>query len=336
MNPSVSRREALLGIGGLGVAGALTLAGGQSAAFGRQTSASAGSATPQQGAGFYRFRLGDVECFSIGDSQGRLPAFPLWGENAGEAAVNAALKARAVPPGLMLMHFNVLVIRVGGETWLVDAGNGPSGDRPGQLLTHLATLGIKPEAVTGVILSHLHGDHFAGLFTADNRLTFPNARYLLNKLERDFWTTPDLSKTNLPEAFKKNMTEGAGKALAALTASKKLEIIQGDMKVSGGLSVRHTGGHTPGHQTVVVEGGGQRLDMIVDAVHHFVLSFRNPDWHAQFDVDAKQGAAVRRATLQRLASDGTLVMGYHTPWPGLGNVLPDGDGFAWQPAQWEW
>jgi hypothetical protein len=55
-----------------------------------------------------------------------------------------------------------------------------------------------------------------------------------------------------------------------------------------------------------------------------------------FDYDAKEGARARREVLSRVASDESLVMCYHTPWPGVGRVIREGDGFAWMPMVWEW
>jgi glyoxylase-like metal-dependent hydrolase (beta-lactamase superfamily II) len=333
----LTRRHALLGLGA--AAGSLALGSRGSAAGSPAAQPGMPSTPPQNGSGFYRFKVGDVQCYSIGDSQARLPSYPLWGENASQEAVEAALRAAALPPAEpMLMHFNVLYFKIGSEHWLVDAGNGPSEGNPGQLLRHLATLGVKPEDINGIVLSHLHGDHFAGLFTKDEKLAFPNAKYFLNKTERDFWSgpAPDLSKSNLNADWKKSGIAAAAKTIAALQASGKLEIVDDGAKLSTGLFVRQTGGHTPGHQTLVIDSGGQKFEMLVDAVHHYVLSFRHPEWHVHFDFDAKEGARIRRSVMQRVAADQSLVMCYHTPWPGVGRVKPRDDAFEWLPVPWEW
>ena len=335
----VRRREALFGLGAL-AASAAFMRGGAAAvqpAGDKAVMQTKPAEKPQQGAGFYRFKVGEVECYSIGDSQARMDPFPLWGENASEEAVAAALRASALPAKQNLMHFNVLLMKTGNETWLVDAGNGPARAEPGMLMKHLGTLGVKAEDVSGIVLSHLHGDHFAGLMDKDGKLVFTNAKYFLNATECEFWSrTPDLSKTNLNVDWKKGMIEGAQKTLIALEASGKLNMVDDGAKLTSGISVKKTGGHTPGHQTVVVESGGKRFEMLADAVHHYVLSFQHPEWHLHFDYDAKEGARARREVLSRVASDESLVMCYHTPWPGVGRVIREGDGFAWMPTVWEW
>lgn len=322
----------------LGVAGA-SLALTKSAiaaapAAPQQTSA----AEPQQGHGFYRFQVGTgdaaIKCYSIGDGQGQMPPFPLWGSNATQADVDNLLDSYVLPKAQVLMHFNVLCFKIGSETWLVDAGNG---GRNGKLMTHLATLGIKPADVSGIVVSHMHGDHFNGLFDEAGNLAFPNAKHFINKTEKEFWSgSPDLSKCKLPEDNKKGAIERAAKAIASLEKSGKLQVVGDGDTLTTGVTVKQTGGHTPGHQTVTLESGGDKFTMLVDAVHHYVLSFGKPDWHLAFDYDAEVGAKTRRKVLEGIASDRTLVMGYHTPWPGIGHVRARDGGFEWLPVPWSW
>ncbi|HLP82936.1 MAG TPA: MBL fold metallo-hydrolase, partial [Phycisphaerales bacterium] len=275
--------------------------------------------------------------YSIGDSQFRIDPFPLWGENAGEEAVAATLRANGLTPKQNLAHVNVLMLRIAGKVWLVDTGYGPNAQRPGELLKHLATLGVTPADVEGIILTHLHGDHTGGLTNKEGALVFPNATYFVNRIERDFWAgTPDLSKTKLADDWKKGMIAGAQQTVSLLEKTKKLQLVDDGTKVHTGLSVKLTGGHTPGHQTVIIDSAGTHFEMLADAVHHHALSFQHPEWHAMFDFDAQQGAQARRAVLDRVMNEGSLVMCYHTPWPGVGRVVRMGDAFRWTPEPWEW
>jgi glyoxylase-like metal-dependent hydrolase (beta-lactamase superfamily II) len=334
---AIGRRQALLGIGA-GV-GAIVLAAGKpgEARAQGQAAEQAEATGPQQGAGFYRFRVGDIGCFSMGDSQFRVDPYPLWGENASEESVAASLRANGLEPKQNLAHVNVLMLRAEGKVWLVDAGYGTSGPVQGQLIKHLATLGVTPTDVAGIVLTHLHGDHFGGLTSKDGSLVFPNATYFVQRVERDFWAgAPDLSKTNLAEDWKKGMIAGAQQTVATLQKTGRLQLVDDGSKLAEGVSVKLTGGHTPGHQTVVIENGGTRFEMLADSVHHHVLSFQHPEWHARFDFDAKEGARVRRAVLERVAADRSLVMCYHTPWPGVGRVVRLNDGFRWVAEPWEW
>ncbi len=300
----------------------------------------AATTDPQQGSGFYRFQVGTgenaIKCFSIGDGQGQMPPYPIWGSNATQGEVEDVLDSYVLSKSQVLMHFNVLCFKVGSETWLVDAGNGP-GQRGGKLMTHLATLGIKPADVSGIVVSHLHGDHFGGFFDGEGNLAFPNAKYFINKAEKEFWGgSPDLSKCKLPEESKKGAIERAAKTIASIEKSGKLQVVGDGDTLTTGVSVTQTGGHTPGHQTVTLESGVDKFTMLVDAVHHYVLSFGKPEWHLAFDYDAEAGAKTRRKVLEGIAADRTLVMGYHTPWPGVGHVRARDGGFEWLPVPWSW
>jgi len=301
---------------------------------------------PTQGAGFYNFKVGAgasaVDCYAIGDAQGRLPSYPLWGENSSEADVAAILTDHFVdaPPDPVLVHFNVLMFKVGSEVWLVDTGNGPrtpdaGGD--GRLMGTLERLGIMPADVAGIIITHMHGDHVDGLFTRDGQLAFPKAKIFLNKTERDFWKdNPDMSKTNLDPSWKTGMIAKSQKTLSELEKSNRLQIVGDNDELTTGVRVRKTGGHTPGHLTVEIERAGKKFVMLADAVHHFVMSFRRPEWHVRFDYDAQVGSDTRRKVLDRIASERSLVMCYHTPWPGVGHVRAREGAFDWMPVAWEW
>jgi hypothetical protein len=66
--------------------------------------------------------------------------------------------------------------------------------------------------------------------------------------------------------------------------------------------------------------------------HSSVISLAKPDWTMGFDKDAALSNATRRATLARLAKDQELVFAPHFPFPGIGRVAADGDGFQWKPG----
>ena len=54
-----------------------------------------------------------------------------------------------------------------------------------------------------------------------------------------------------------------------------------------------------------------------------------PLWEFAYDTDPKQSAQTRARALERFATDQTLILSYHFPWPGLGRVTKEGEGYGW-------
>ena len=91
-------------------------------------------------------------------------------------------------------------------------------------------------------------------------------------------------------------------------------------------------GHTPGHVGYEVVSGKQRLLDIGDMAHSSVLSLKKPSWTMGFDSDSGLAKATRRATLTQLAKDQEWVFSPHFPFPGVGHIATEGDGFRWVPG----
>jgi glyoxylase-like metal-dependent hydrolase (beta-lactamase superfamily II) len=93
-----------------------------------------------------------------------------------------------------------------------------------------------------------------------------------------------------------------------------------------------TPGHTVGHHVYAITFGGTTVVNTGDLAHHQVLLLRRPMWEFAYDTDPKQSAQTRARMLERLATDRHAMLSYHFPWPGLGHVAKEGEGYAWIPA----
>ncbi|MFN7375771.1 MAG: MBL fold metallo-hydrolase [bacterium] len=339
---SISRRAAL---GVLGGAGAIALTGramGLGAPGGGPAVGGVGGGEPGvENANVYRRRVGEVEVFAISDGTGLNlgSPYPLWGANTGKESVEGALGVDLLPVVDTRFYFNATFVRAGGLKILVDLGNKGNAPGSGQLVKGLNSIGVKPGDIDVVIFSHLHPDHFGGLFDGPKEaptIAFPNARYFVHKDEVDFWSHADKGsiRGQIPEAFKEGMLAGASATLKLLAG--RLEKNDSTLKLVPGLTIEPLPGHTPGHQTVRVASGDEQILIMADAVHHPSLSFRNPSMHLQFDVDPEVGAKSRLAFVQRAQAEKMLVLGYHMPFPGIGRVAKDGEGFRWVPEGWWW
>ena len=350
LNHLLASRRSVLKFGGL--AGTMSLVGGLGIASGlprRAGAAPSGTelgrenaddttpikANGGQGAGFHRFNIGEIKAIALNDGGGKLsPVHPTFAPSASAEEVKAVLEKAIVPTDHVKMYFNVLVLSIGAETILIDTGNGGA---DGGVAGNLAAAGIKPESITGIIISHAHPDHVFGLVGADDKPKFPNAKIFMNKLEHDFWTADTLNFGDLSvgEDSKRAWSKRIPEILKINKAA--VQLVAGGDKVLGGLELVHTPGHTPGHTSVLVRSGQESLMAMGDLAHNYVLMFARPDWTIGFDLDRKQAVHTRRETFDRLAADRTRVFGYHLPWPALGHVRRTGaEAFEWAMEPWGW
>jgi glyoxylase-like metal-dependent hydrolase (beta-lactamase superfamily II) len=153
-----------------------------------------------------------------------------------------------------------------------------------------------------------------GLTTAEGTLAFPNAAIHISAPE---WVA---------------MQANAGEAALVKAIGPKVAAFQpGAELIPGVVKAVEVKGHTPGHSAYEIASGGERLLYIGDAAHHFVISVAKPDWTIDYDGDPKTAQASRRALFQKAADENLRLYAGHFPYPGLGRVKAQGDGFVWVP-----
>jgi glyoxylase-like metal-dependent hydrolase (beta-lactamase superfamily II) len=192
---------------------------------------------------------------------------------------------------------------------------------PDGLLRTLARLGVRPGEVDVVLTTHLHWDH-AGGFTRrgpDGRVepTFPRARHVVQRAELEFALDPD------PRSRAGYMEDD----LLPAAEAGLLEVVEGEAEVLPGLVVRKTGGHTPGHQLIVVRASDDLACAITGDVVALRPNLRVP-WVASADLDVLR-TIEEKARLLREASEHRwlLVLGHEVEEPA-GYVDAEGD---WTP-----
>ena len=113
----------------------------------------------------YALRVGEIDVLVVSDGVLSLPGAML-GHNVDPAVRAAWLEDMFLPPDMLEWALNVVVVRSGGRTILIDAGMGvefPDLPRSGRLAQRLEAAGIDLESVTDVVLTHMHMDHVGGL-----------------------------------------------------------------------------------------------------------------------------------------------------------------------------
>lgn len=262
----------------------------------------------------YQFSVGTWHCVMIRDGQSQttaerlLPAIP-------QAELQTAAESAGVDAQALELHFNVLYVDTGTARLLVDTGSGPN-VRPevGGLFAGLQALDISTDSITAIIISHIHGDHIGGLLKPDGSPAFPNARCFISQAEWAYGIDPASER------------EQARTVLTALEAH--FTRVTGEAEVLPGVRMLPAPGHTPGHCCVQFDNGGETLLHIVDLAHNMLI-VQHPDWSPRFDLDPQLGAHSRRAFLRRAADEGLRVASFHLPYPGIGRVSRQGDGFMW-------
>ena len=218
----------------------------------------------------------------------------------------------------LTLQVNVALIRLGPELILIDAGGGHDfAPARGKLADNLEQAGIKPEAVTKVIFTHAHPDHFWGLIDPlDGASMFPKARHFLSIVERDYWRRPGV-ETGVPEAVR-GAAIGTRRRLEGL--GDRIETFTVGAEIVPGLTMLDTSGHSPGHISVLLRSGAEQLLIGGDALIEPVISFARPQWRWGPDWDQDRAISSRLRLLDMLATDNTPLLGYHLPWPGVGRV----------------
>ncbi|KQO53972.1 MULTISPECIES: MBL fold metallo-hydrolase [unclassified Methylobacterium] len=284
----------------------------------------------------YAVRIGEIDVLVVSDGVLPLPT-KMLGHNV-EAAERATwLNDMFLPPDAFDWSLNVVVVRSGGQTILIDAGLGLDPNlnlpRAGQLVRRLEAAGIDLASVTDVVLTHMHMDHVGGLLVegVKERLR-PDLRIHVAAAEVKFWEAPDFTHVDMPQGFP-DALRAAAKRFAQEYRSQ-LRLFDEEHEVAPGVVVHRTGGHTPGHSVVRLASGGDRLTFAGDAV--FTVGFEHPDWHNGFEHDPEEAARVRVRLLRELAATGEQLIATHLPFPSVGRVAVDGDAFRWVPVFWDY
>ncbi|WP_287743429.1 N-acyl homoserine lactonase family protein [Methylobacterium sp.] len=197
------------------------------------------------------------------------------------------------PHAAMPLDYFVWVVRNAARTVLVDTGFGPeaAAARGRTLLVHpaegLRALGVDPEAVRDVIITHLHYDH------AGNLAAFPNATFHLQDAEMAFATGRCMCHARLRGAFAVEDVV----AMVRHVYAGRVRFTDGDAVLFPGLSVHRVPGHTQGLQCVRVATERGAVVLASDAAHYYAnLETRNP-YSITVDVAATMESWDRLASL---------------------------------------
>lgn len=226
------------------------------------------------------------------------------------------------------LGLNCLLIRSGDQTVLVDTGVGTKPDRnmranygmrAGKLVENLALQGVRPEDVDLVILTHLHFDHAGGCTRfgrggSEPIPVFPRATHLVQRAD---WQEATVTNERTRSAYNPQ-------DFTSLELSGQLELLDGDTELLPGLWVRITGGHTAGHQCVLLESEGVRAACFGDVMptpDHLPLNYLT-----SFDLYPQESVESKRALLEEAERNNWLLVFGHGVEPVAGRLTRNDDG----------
>jgi len=223
-------------------------------------------------------------------------------------------------------------IELPNQSLLVDAGSYelppdsafriPGYQPPPGLLEQLASIGVQPDDIDHVIITHMHFDHYNGLLTTrdgDLELSFPHARHHMPRAD---WERPQLQ-----EALR-NPTSLENRLLTTLTQRGLLDRSTGDVTLSNEVQIVPAPGETLGHQVVRVQSQGHNLYCVGDLYHHPV-EVEQPEWMVHW-AHAKTNLASKQKIVQAALAENALLIATHIP--GVGRLRRTDTGVVWMAA----
>ncbi|MBA2315905.1 MAG: MBL fold metallo-hydrolase [Chloroflexi bacterium] len=228
----------------------------------------------------------------------------------------------------LLQALNCLLIETPAGRVLVETGIGDRIDEKGRSMRRyegpwvvpaLEQAGFEPGSVDVVAMSHLHFDHAGGLLAADGSRAFPRARIVAQRAE---W----------------EIALGSNPRLVASYVQPELELVrdwgaagwaEGERELLPGVSVVPTGGHSAGHQAIVVRApGAAPLAFLGD------LAMRpwsaNPRWVSAFDDFPLDSVVVKGSLFAEAADEGwTIVLSHEARHP-IGRLVRDRDRYRYE------
>lgn len=284
----------------------------------------------------YALQVGDIDVLVISD--GILPiSAHVLAHNVAPEVLDSWLEEQFLPQQVAEWPLNVLVVRSGEQTILVDAGLGMDPDlkleKAGRLVQRLEAAGIPLESITDVVVTHMHMDHIGGLtIDGTHERMRSDLRVHVSAAEVEFWKNPDFSRTVMPEGFP-DALRGSAKRFMAQYGSQ-IRTFEKEAQVAPGVTAELTGGHTPGHCIVRVASEGERLTFVGDAI--FQVGFDKPGWYNGFEHDPEEAERVRVGLLREFAATREPFVATHLPFPSIYHVAVAGDAFRAVPAVWDY
>lgn len=242
-------------------------------------------------------KLDSLTLTTIRDDEGdkRMPNSLFYGE-ADSTKVDSLSPEGSVPSSI-----SCFLVETQGKKVLFDTGNGT--ERGWMLLKRLDSIGVKPESIDFLVITHFHGDHIGGM-TEGGKPVFTRAEVYVPEAERIYWKY--MSNQN---------AKAAADAMAAY--GDKVHCFKYTDALPLGIKPLAAPGHTPGH-TVYQMG---RLLIVGDLMHGFDLQIKDLDICPSFDMDRRKAIESRKKYIDYIRKNKLVTAGMHFPGNGVKDSL---------------
>ena len=228
--------------------------------------------------------------------------------------------------GPIPLSVNAFLLKFGGKLALVDAGcSNTMGPTLGKLPDNLRAIGITPDQIDYVLLTHIHPDHSNGLATESGDAAYPNAEIIVSGEDVAHFLERDAAlETN---EFRQRGMRAAQRAFAPYR-DRTRRISGGE--IFSGISAHPQPGHTLGHTGWLVSSTNDSLLIWGDIVHIAGVQFQRPDAALTFDLDPDLARKSRQRVFDWVTSDKIRVAGAHMDLPSYGYLSRKGTGYAFE------
>jgi glyoxylase-like metal-dependent hydrolase (beta-lactamase superfamily II) len=219
--------------------------------------------------------------------------------------------------GMLPIEFGGFLVRSGERLVLIDTGLGPgsTSERTGMFMRNLSALGVQPEEVTDVVLTHLHFDHL-GWATDGERRLFERATYRCHEADWEFF----MGANPFDDSLAVSSMGGRGSSELLPPILDRLETWSDDGPILPSIDVRSAPGHTPGSTVVIISSGTDRAMLLGDVVH-CPAELLSDDWEMIGDVDRQLAQRTREALAKELEGSDIPAAASHFPGLKFGRLL---------------
>ncbi|MBC3926896.1 MBL fold metallo-hydrolase [Undibacterium sp. CY21W] len=278
---------------------------------------------------FHSVKVGGIEIIALHDGATRLPLNEKYVTNAPFAEVKKLASDLVLSTDYVELPFTAYLIVSGSRRILLDTGLGDFGtptETTGKLVNSLSRAGYKPEDIDTVLISHFHPDHISGLRNRAGVFTYPNAKVWVPNREYDYW----MSEKNMQEAPERKAAFEVVRRVFIGMPDSMLQKFEPGGEVTPGVFSHAAYGHTPGHTIYEVKSGKKSFYYIADMINVPAFFARNPEWMVASDINPTAALSVRKQFLSTVAQSDALIGGFHFPFPGIGYLRQEEQGFKFE------